>query len=130
MGFKNGAYAKVWSVEPGSSGKYTKVRISISRKNQETGNYDQEFSGFATLIGEANTAARNGLHEGDRIKLGGTDVTTRYDKAAQKEYINYLVFGYEKVVDTPHSAAPTAEPPAMEGEADQLAADVNTDLPF
>ena len=132
MGFNQGAYAKVWSVEPGESGKYTKVRVSISRKNQETGAYDQEFSGFITMVGEANVAARKDLHPNDRIKIGGTDVTTRYDKERAKEYINYLVFTYEKVVDRPPAQQP-AESNPTEGGTDMPAAPaaaVDTDLPF
>lgn len=130
MGFKNGAFAKVWSVEPGESGKYVKARISISRKNPE-GGYNQEFSGFVTLVGEANNAARKSLNAGDRIKIGGTDVTTRYDKNTQKEYINYLVFSYEKEVDRMNMPAESpAEPAHVEAVESTPESPESTDLPF
>lgn len=129
MGFKTGAYAKVWSVEPGESGKYVKARISVSRKNPE-GGYNQEFSGFVTLIGEANTGARKNLSVGDRIKIGGTDVTTRYDKNTGKEYINYLVFTYEKVMDDRAAEAAPAAANPVESVPEAPDAPASTDLPF
>ena len=55
MGFRTGAYAKVWEVTP-MSDTSTKVRMSISRKNKQSGEYEQDFSGFVLAIG---TAAAN-----------------------------------------------------------------------
>ena len=93
MGFRTGAYAKVWSVEPGK-GNFTKARLSISRKNKETDQYDQEFSGFVMMIGHAHAKAQQ-LKDGDRIRLGDVDVTTTYNKEQKKEYGNYKCFDYE-----------------------------------
>lgn len=128
MGFKQGAYAKVWSVEPGESGKFTKARISISRKNQE-GVYEQEFADFLTLIGEANAKARKSLKVGDVIKLGGTDVTTRYNKETKKQFTNFLVFSYEPAdFDTPKPQSnEVTEPEAVEATPEPAEP---TDLPF
>ena len=42
MGFRTGAYAKVWKVEPYSDTS-VKLRISISRKNKQSGEYEQDF---------------------------------------------------------------------------------------
>lgn len=42
MGFRTGAYAKVWEVTP-MSDTSTKVRMSISRKNKQSGEYEQDF---------------------------------------------------------------------------------------
>ena len=39
MGFRTGAYAKVWEVTP-MSDTSTKVRMSISRKNKQSGEYE------------------------------------------------------------------------------------------
>ena len=52
MGFRNGAFAKVWEVTPVSDTS-TKLRISISRKNKQTNEYEQDFSGFVLAIGTA-----------------------------------------------------------------------------
>ena len=38
MGFRTGAYAKVWEVTP-MSDTSTKVRMSISRKNKQSGEF-------------------------------------------------------------------------------------------
>ena len=45
MGFRTGSYATIWTVESASDTR-TKARISISRKNKQTGEYDTDFSGF------------------------------------------------------------------------------------
>ena len=93
MGFRAGAFATCWAVEPGK-GNYTNVRLSISRKNKETDQYEDEFSGFCMFIGEARAKAEH-LRERDRIKLGDVDVTRRYDKEKQREYYTFKVFSFE-----------------------------------
>ena len=50
MGFRNGGYATVWSVES-TRPNVTKVRLSTSRKNKQTGEYEQDFSGFCNFVG-------------------------------------------------------------------------------
>lgn len=109
MGFRTGAYAKCWSVEP-KTDSITRLRISISKKSKATGEYEQDFSGFVTVIGTA--AAKNAakLKEGDRIKLGDVDVSTSYDKERNKEYVNYKVFSFE-LADAANSGggAPAAQ---------------------
>lgn len=70
------------------------VRLSISRKDKETGEYEDEFSGFCMFIGHAKAKAEK-LKERDRIKLGDVDVTRRYDKEKQKEYYTFKVFDFE-----------------------------------
>ena len=94
MGFRTGAYAKVWDVTPVGDTS-TKVRISISRKNKETGDFDQEFSGFVLAIGTATAGKAAKLKKGDRIKLGDVDVTNKYDKEKEITYTNYKLFSFE-----------------------------------
>ena len=94
MGFRTGAFAKVWSVEPRSDTSL-KMRISISKKNRQSGEYEQEFSGFVMVIGSAAVAKAMKLKENARIKLGDVDVTTTYNKELKKEYVNYKVFSFE-----------------------------------
>lgn len=79
MGFRTGAYAKVWEVSP-MSDTSTKVRMSVSRKNKQSGEYEQDFSGFVLCIGTAAAKKAAQLHEGSRIKIGDCDVTTKYDE--------------------------------------------------
>lgn len=119
MGFRKGAFASVWSVEPGK-GNFTKVRLSVSRKNQE-GQYEQEFAGFCTFIGQAHAKAAR-LKERDRIALGDVDVTSVYDKEKKKEYINFKVFDFQMADDAMNAkssdgAQPAANP--VEGENDE-----------
>ena len=57
MGFRQDGFMTVWSVEPSKSGNTTRVRLSSSRKNKNTDEWEQDFSGFCTFIGEAHKAA-------------------------------------------------------------------------
>ena len=88
MGFRAGAYAKIWDVSP-MSDTSTKLRLSISRKNKKTGEFEEDFSGFVLAIGTANAA------KGDRIKLGDVDVSTKYDRDSKTTYVNYKLFSFE-----------------------------------
>lgn len=108
MGFRTGSFAKVWEVTP-MSDTSTKVRMSISRKNKQTGEYEQDFSGFVVAVGTAAASKAAKLKEGDRIKLGDVDVSTSYNKEKGVTYTNFKMFSFE--VDgetaTPTKAAPT-----------------------
>lgn len=118
MGFKQGAYCTIWSVEPGK-GNFTKVRLSVSRKAQD-GQYEQDFAGFCTFISQAHAKAAR-LKERDRIKLGDVDVSTFYDKEKGKEYVNYKVFDFEMadaINSSESSSAQVASNPT-EGENDE-----------
>lgn len=96
MGFRQGAYAKVWSAE--DKGKYSVGSVSVSKKNQNTGEYKVEFQdGFVRFVGDAHSAIKdleipsNGLY----IQITSCDVTTYYDATTQKVYTNFTIFGFE-----------------------------------
>ena len=76
MGFRKDAYATVWSVEQ-KSNTLTNGRISISRKNKNTGEYETDFSGFVSFIGTAAAQKASHLKERDRIRIGDVDVTNK-----------------------------------------------------
>lgn len=116
MGFHNGAFASVWSVEPGK-GNFTKVRLSISRKGQN-GQYEQDFAGFCTFISQAHAKAAC-LKEKDRIKLGDIDVSTSYDKKKKKEYVNYKVFDFETADAVNKQSSTQVANNPTEGENDE-----------
>lgn len=120
MGFGNGSWAKIWSVERGD--KSTKVRLSTSRKNKDTDEYEQDFSGFVTLAGTAHKQAAN-LKEGDRIQIGNCTVTSRYDKEKNKEYINFTMFSYE-------AGDGQAAPAKSDSKAVAAPSPSDDDLPF
>ena len=94
MGFRTGSYATIWTVESASDTR-TKARISISRKNKQTGEYDTDFSGFVDFIGTAAARKALSLKEKDRIKLGDVDVTNNHSKETGKTYTNFKIFSFE-----------------------------------
>lgn len=92
MSFRQNAWAKIWEITPNE--RYTKVRLSTSKKNKQTGEYEQDFSGFVTLAGTAHRDAAK-LKVGDRIKIGECEVTNRYDKSKNITYTNYSIYTFE-----------------------------------
>ena len=117
MGFRTGAYAKVWEVTP-MSDTSTKVRMSISRKNKQSGEYEQDFSGFVLAIGTAAAKKAASLKEGNRIKLGDVDVTTKYDKEKKVTYTNFKMFYFELDGEEPRDSSTEPQPTVDEGEID------------
>lgn len=93
MGFRTGAYAKIWEVTPMSDAS-TKLRLSVSRKNRQT-EYEQDFSGFVLAIGTAAASKAARLNKGDSIKLGDVDVSTKYDKERKVTYTNFKLFSFD-----------------------------------
>lgn len=93
MGFRVNAYATVWNVV--NKGKFSEVEMSVSKKNTETGKYDNEFaSKFVRFIGQAHQKAA-ALSKGDRIMITECDVTNKYVAEQKKEYVNFSVFNFE-----------------------------------
>ena len=94
MGFRSGAYATVWSVER-ISDVNTKCRISISRKNRQTGEYTDDFNGFVSFFGTANASKALALKQRDRIRLGDVDVRSTYDREKKITYYNFNIYSFE-----------------------------------
>ena len=123
MGFTNGSYAKVWEINHVKD-NVTRLRISISAKNKETGQYEQEFGGYCVLFGTALAQKAAAIKQGDRIKLTRTDVRNRYEKETKKEYTDFIVWEFEPADGSgatakPASAAPAATPDPQYQEDDQ-----------
>lgn len=96
MGFRQGAYAKVWRVE--DKGNYSVAQVSISRKKKDSDQYETEFqNNFVRLVGTAHDMGKDiqEVQGGTSIKITSCDVTNKYDKEAQKEYTNFVIFGFE-----------------------------------
>ena len=121
MGFARSKWAKCWQIEPGE--RSTKVRISTSKKNKQTNEYEQDFSGFVTLAGTAHKEATN-LKVGDTFQIGDCEVTSRYDKEKKKEYINFTIYSFGS---SEQKAAPAAKPATAPAAP---AADDPEELPF
>ena len=80
MGFHEGAFATVWEIT-NQGDNFSKVRLSISRKDKKSDEYVTDFNGFVGLVGEANKKLGlidSALSSGDRcrIKIGACDVST------------------------------------------------------
>jgi hypothetical protein len=100
MGFRTGAYAKVWSVT--DNGNYSTANVSISRKDKDSGEYKVEFQdGYVRLVGNAHTYAKehgwaDGISEkGETIQISSCDVTNYYDTNKQKLFTNFVIFGFD-----------------------------------
>ena len=122
MSFRTNAWAKIWEITPGE--RSTKIRISTSRKNKQTNEYEQDFSGFVTLAGTAHKEAAN-LKVGDTFQIGDCEVTSRYDKEKKKEFINFAIYSF---ASNEQKAAPAAKPataPAAPADSDD-----DGELPF
>ena len=94
MGFRNGAYATVWSTQT-KSDKLTKVRISISHKDKTTNEYITDFSDFVSFVGTECASKALTLKQRDRIKLNDVDVYRRYDKEKDRSYYNCYVYSFD-----------------------------------
>lgn len=121
MGFRKDSFATVWGAEVVSD-TLTKARISISRKNKQTGEYETDFSGYVSFVGTAAAKKAAALKEKDRIKLGDIDVTNRYDKEKNTTYTNFKVFSFEmqgeNAAAAPAAASPEPQPQVDGGEVD------------
>lgn len=126
-GFRQNSFATCWSIEPHE--RFTKVRLSISRKNKETGEFEQDFSGFVMMIGQAHAKAQK-LRERDRIRLGEVDVTTTYRKDLGKEFVDYKCFDFTMAdeYEVGGARSPSSPPPQNPAEGDNPAEEEQ--LPF
>jgi hypothetical protein len=122
MGFRTGAYAKVWEVKAVTETS-TKIRISVSRKNKKTGEFEQDFSGFVLCVGTAAAQMATRLTSASRIKLGDCDVTTTYNKEKNITYTNFKLYSFE---DVSGDAQTTDDDPAQKKPVD----DGEVDLPY
>ncbi len=120
MGFRNNTFATVWEVKSVSN-TMTRARISISKKNKNTGEYEQDFGGWVAFIGTgcAGKAAR--LKERDKIRILEVDVDNRYVKEKQTTYTNFKIFAFEapNEIDTNSGLSSTARD-ALSGFVDNV----------
>lgn len=117
MGFRTGAYATIWETNAVSE-SFIKARISISVKNKQTDQYEDEFTGFVAFVGTATAKKAAVLKARDRIKLGDVDVTNTYDREKKREYTNFKIFSFEMADGQSNSSAAPKEKakPVDEGE--------------
>ena len=94
MGFKNGAYASIYTAK--QNGKTFSCKILIGHTDKKTNEYTYDFTSFVNFAGKASEKVSSlGLPEDQdrnnpikrRIKLNETDVTSRFNI----EYYNKLL---------------------------------------
>lgn len=117
MGFRNNCYATVWEVSKANPEKKqpNKIRISISRKEKDTNNYVQDFSGYVACYGDS-VKLLDSLQPKDRVRLINTDVSSSYNKETKTTYYNFKVYDMEKASSSYNATvgddAPQAQPQA------------------
>lgn len=127
MGFRNGSYATVWDIKTVSDYN-TQIRISIDRKNKQTGEYEQDFSGFVSCLGSAVASKAASLKERQRIKLGNVAVSTFYNKEKGVTYYNFKVFDFE--VQKKNKQEKISSEEAVQDEIDDGEIENDDRLPF
>lgn len=98
MGFRTGAYAKIWAVKPSATGKSLIAEMSTSKKKQD-GSYETDWSNkFVTLVGQAAKEIENAEvgSSGLPVRIGDCDVTNKWDSAKKIMYTNYAIFSFQK----------------------------------
>lgn len=108
MGFRKGAYATVWEVKPVSD-TFVKARISISKKNKDTGAYEADFEDYVGFSGSVAAKNAMSLHEKDRIQIGDCDIRNKYDREKKMKYYNFLIYSFENA-NSPAATTYTASP--------------------
>lgn len=126
MGFRSGAYATIWEVKP-ISDTFVKARVSISKKNKETGKYEADFEDFIAFSGSVAAKRALMLKERDRIKIGDCDVRNKYDPEKRVKYYNFLVYTFELASGSPDH--PTQDYTSLQPEVDSGEVD-DSNLPF
>lgn len=124
MGLKNGAKLSIWEVK--KCGKYTDIQASTRKKNNQTGEWETDFSGYIRLVGNANTKATD-FSEGKlqnpiKIEVGGFEVTQKYSKEHKKTFTNFVMYDFEMEDTQPAQPKPSADDFIMVTE--------DADMPF
>lgn len=96
MGFGVNSWAKAWELKP--SDRYTDARISTSKKDRQTDEYKQDFSGFVRLVGSAHAKAQH-MKNGDRFRILSCSVENTYEKETKTTYYSFIVFDIESAED-------------------------------
>ena len=114
--FSVNSYAKIKEVE--DKGNYSVCKISISKKNKQSGKYETDFVGKVRFVGQAHLQRPL---ENQRIKITSCGVSNCYVKDDKLEFLNiptYTVFAYELQEDS--NGASSSEPMRLEPVSDDM----------
>ena len=103
MGFRAGAYCKVWKVEKGNGNFYVAEMSTSKKAKDRSGNviqengkdkYETDWSNkFVRLVGTAAKQAET-LSNGASVKIDSCEVTNKYDKEKNTTYTNYVIYAF------------------------------------
>ena len=88
-----GSIATLWDIQPEEN--FTKARISISKKNTETGEWIQDFGAYVRFVGRAHNVVKK-MAERDKVKITDFTVFTPYNKDTKTSYTNYVIWDCDK----------------------------------
>ena len=101
--FSVNSYAKIKEVE--DKGNYSVCKISISKKNKQSGKYETDFVGKVRFVGQSYL--QRPLKD-QKIKITSCGVSNCYVKDDKLEFLNiptYTVFAYELQEDSNGSSS-------------------------
>ena len=129
MGFCTNAYAKIKEVVEKQT-NYTVCKVTITRKNKLTNEYELQFSAHCRFVGNAHKSVPMA---DQRIKITSCDVTNCYkDKDGNLQFTKnpqYVVFGYE-LQESQGASAPMPYNPYDNGVNFEDLSSSDSDLPF
>ena len=108
--FSVNSYAKIKEVE--DKGNYSVCKISISKKNKQSGKYETDFVGKVRFVGQSHL--QRPLKD-QKIKITSCGVSNCYVKDDKLDFLNiptYTVFAYELQEDSNNSSS--SEPIRLE----------------
>lgn len=109
MGFRNDGYLTVWEVKPTESKRVTRARVSSSRKDRESGEWETDFSGWVKFLGNSAEAALK-LKQKDRIVAKRVEVQNSYNKEKDREYTDFIIWDFGMPEDRKKTGNADGEP--------------------
>ena len=129
MGFSNGSFCKIKEVVE-KHDNYSVCKITITKKNKLTNEYELQFSAHCRFVGNAHKSVPMA---DQRIKIKSCDVTNCYkDKDGNLQFTKnpqYVVFGYE-LQESQGASAPQFHNPYDNGVNFEDLSSNSDDLPF
>ena len=129
MGFGVNSYAKIKEVVE-KHDNYSVCKITITKKNKLTNEYELQFSAHCRFVGNAHKSVPMA---DQRIKITSCDVTNCYkDKDGKLQFTKnpqYVVFGYE-LQESQGASAPMPYNPYDNGVNFEDLSSSDSDLPF
>lgn len=119
MGFRKGAYATIWEIKP-ISDTFVKARITISRKDKDTGKYEPEFEDYVAFSGSVAAKQALSLHEKDRIQIGDCDIRNKYIPEKKMKYYNFFIYSFDMAGGTTATVASDATSPQPQVDSGEL----------